>query len=222
MSFECDFQKLVCTTIQPTELPFGELYDWYGAADFVADYLNFIPLEPPHELVSSFTCFQLVFIRQKRLNNSTYCAHKARSISECKAQLWLAAEWNVWGRASLHVSGRGLGDSAITFSKIHVKIHTDSTVDYSKQPKRESHHFGKPAACTNRYLCRVFSRHVCCRRHLYCGYSKVTASSTAQCLRLYWSASAMTLTSSAATLRRKLVWWMRLERPVLWCSQFPR
>jgi len=44
-------QKLVCTTIQPTELPFGELYDWQGAADFVADYLNFIPLQPPHELV---------------------------------------------------------------------------------------------------------------------------------------------------------------------------
>jgi len=114
------------------------------------------------------------------------------------------------------------GYCAISFTKIHVKIHTDSTVDYSKQPKRESHHFRKPAACTNGNLCRVFSRHVCCRRHLCCGYSRVTASSTAQCLRLYWSASAMTLTSSAATLRRKLVWWMRLERPVLWCSQFPR
>lgn len=47
----CGVQKFVCTTIQPTELPYGELYDWYGAADFVADYLNFIPLEPPHELV---------------------------------------------------------------------------------------------------------------------------------------------------------------------------
>jgi len=51
----CGVQKLVCTTIQPTELPFGELYDWHGAADFVADYLNFIPLQPPHELVSSLS-----------------------------------------------------------------------------------------------------------------------------------------------------------------------
>jgi len=52
----CGVQKFVCTTIQPTELPFGELYDWYGAADFVADYLNFIPLEPPHELVRFAGC----------------------------------------------------------------------------------------------------------------------------------------------------------------------
>ena len=52
----CGAQKFVCTTVQPTELPYGELYDWQGAADFVADYLNFIPLEPPHELVSIFVC----------------------------------------------------------------------------------------------------------------------------------------------------------------------
>jgi len=49
-------QKFVCTTIRPRELPYGELYDWNGAADFVADYLNFIPLQPPHELVCSFIC----------------------------------------------------------------------------------------------------------------------------------------------------------------------
>jgi len=50
----CGLQKFVCTTIQPTELPYGELYDWQGAADFIADFLNFVPLQPPHELVSLF------------------------------------------------------------------------------------------------------------------------------------------------------------------------
>jgi hypothetical protein len=44
-------QKFVCTTIRPTELPYKELYEWQGAAEFVADYLNFVPLNPPHELV---------------------------------------------------------------------------------------------------------------------------------------------------------------------------
>ncbi len=46
------FQKFVCTTIKPTQLPYQELYQWDGAADFVSDYLNFVPLDPPYELVS--------------------------------------------------------------------------------------------------------------------------------------------------------------------------
>ena len=53
----CGAQKFVCTTVLPTELPYGELYDWQGAADFVADYLDFIPLQPPHELVSFWSIF---------------------------------------------------------------------------------------------------------------------------------------------------------------------
>ena len=48
------FQKFVCTTIRPTQLPFKELYNWEGAADFVADYLNFEALDPAHELVSYY------------------------------------------------------------------------------------------------------------------------------------------------------------------------
>ena len=47
------FQKFVCTTIKPTQLPYQDLYDWDGAAEFVADYLNFVPLDPPYELVSN-------------------------------------------------------------------------------------------------------------------------------------------------------------------------
>ena len=45
------FQKFVCTSIRPTQLPYQELYDWDGAAEFVADYLDFVPLDPPYELV---------------------------------------------------------------------------------------------------------------------------------------------------------------------------
>ena len=48
------FQKFVCTSIRPTQLPYQELYDWDGAAEFVADYLDFVPLDPPYELVLPF------------------------------------------------------------------------------------------------------------------------------------------------------------------------
>ena len=44
-------QKFVCTTIRTTQLPFKELYNWEGAAEFVADYLNFETLDPAYELV---------------------------------------------------------------------------------------------------------------------------------------------------------------------------
>lgn len=47
---ELGVEKFVCTTIRPTELEFHELYHWSGAAEFVADYLNFVSIDPPHEL----------------------------------------------------------------------------------------------------------------------------------------------------------------------------
>ncbi|CAD5124122.1 DgyrCDS12424 [Dimorphilus gyrociliatus] len=46
---ECGVEKLVCTTIKPTLLPYKPLYDWKGAAEFVADYLDFVTLDPEHE-----------------------------------------------------------------------------------------------------------------------------------------------------------------------------
>ena len=49
-------QKFVSTTIQPSELPYKELYEWQGAAEFVADYLQFVPLRPAHELVNVTYC----------------------------------------------------------------------------------------------------------------------------------------------------------------------
>lgn len=53
----------MCTTIRPTLLPFKELNDWDGAAEFVADYLSFDTLEPPYELVSNilFISCQLLY-----------------------------------------------------------------------------------------------------------------------------------------------------------------
>ncbi|KAH9593703.1 Dynein regulatory complex subunit 7 [Schistosoma haematobium] len=47
---ECDIQKFVCTTLSKTYLNYPELYLWYGAAKFVADFLNFVPLVPSTEL----------------------------------------------------------------------------------------------------------------------------------------------------------------------------
>ncbi|BHF80628.1 hypothetical protein SprV_0702375600 [Sparganum proliferum] len=47
---ECGVRKFVCTTIRPTKLPYAELYDWNGAAAFVADFLDYVPLVPSTEL----------------------------------------------------------------------------------------------------------------------------------------------------------------------------
>ncbi|XP_071962166.1 dynein regulatory complex subunit 7-like [Antedon mediterranea] len=49
-SNECKVEKFVCTTIQPTLLPFQELYNYDGCAEFVADYITFEPLDSPIEL----------------------------------------------------------------------------------------------------------------------------------------------------------------------------
>ncbi len=52
-------QKFVCTSIRPSQLPYQELYDWDGAAEFVADYLEFAALDPPYELVQTFDLSKL-------------------------------------------------------------------------------------------------------------------------------------------------------------------
>uniref|UniRef100_X2A9M0 Uncharacterized protein n=2 Tax=Capitella teleta TaxID=283909 RepID=X2A9M0_CAPTE len=62
---ECGLEKLVCTTIRPTQLPYKELYDWDGAAEFVADYLNFTMLEPAHELPVRLLSPTTIMKRQK-------------------------------------------------------------------------------------------------------------------------------------------------------------
>ncbi|XP_062503409.1 dynein regulatory complex subunit 7-like isoform X2 [Corticium candelabrum] len=47
---DCGVEKLVCTSIRPTQLPYKELYDVDGCAQFLADYVDYLPLENPTEL----------------------------------------------------------------------------------------------------------------------------------------------------------------------------
>lgn len=70
----CFWQKLVCTTIRPTQLPFKELYNWDGAAEFVADYLNFETLDPSYEIVSVciYDCFCDIFYYSTYVININY------------------------------------------------------------------------------------------------------------------------------------------------------
>ncbi|KAK7103521.1 dynein regulatory complex subunit 7-like [Littorina saxatilis] len=62
---ECMVEKFVCTTIRPTQLPFKELYNWDGAAEFVADYLDFETLEPAYEVPNRMLSPTTVLSRQK-------------------------------------------------------------------------------------------------------------------------------------------------------------
>ncbi|XP_005093754.1 dynein regulatory complex subunit 7 [Aplysia californica] len=62
---ECGVEKFVCTTIRPSQLPFKELYNWEGAAEFVSDYLNFETLDPSYELPTRLLSPATVLKRQK-------------------------------------------------------------------------------------------------------------------------------------------------------------
>ncbi|XP_070577144.1 dynein regulatory complex subunit 7-like [Ptychodera flava] len=62
---ECGIEKFVCTTIRPTLLPYQELYDYDGAAEFVADYITFIPLAPAIELPKTLFSPATVLKKQK-------------------------------------------------------------------------------------------------------------------------------------------------------------
>ncbi|XP_059160547.1 dynein regulatory complex subunit 7-like [Physella acuta] len=62
---ECGVEKFVCTTIRPCLLPFKELYNWEGAAEFVADYLNFETLDPSYELPKRLISPATILKRQK-------------------------------------------------------------------------------------------------------------------------------------------------------------
>ncbi|KAK7870669.1 hypothetical protein R5R35_009838 [Gryllus longicercus] len=64
---ECGLQKMVCTTIRPTRLPYPELSNWEGCAHFVADHLVYVPLHKPTRFVSASICLS-------KINNSLYCS----------------------------------------------------------------------------------------------------------------------------------------------------
>ena len=50
---ECGIEKFVCNTVRPTTMKHSKIYDWEECAKFVSDYLQFVPLADPTELVSS-------------------------------------------------------------------------------------------------------------------------------------------------------------------------
>ena len=56
---ECGIEKFVCTTIRPTTLKFSKIYDWKDCGSFVSDYLQFVPLSNPTELVILFSNKQI-------------------------------------------------------------------------------------------------------------------------------------------------------------------
>ncbi|KAJ3320817.1 hypothetical protein HDV06_004828 [Boothiomyces sp. JEL0866] len=47
---EFGIRKFVCSTIRPTKLQFNEIYDYKSCAEFVADFIEYQPLIPSHEL----------------------------------------------------------------------------------------------------------------------------------------------------------------------------
>lgn len=49
---ECGKKKFICTTLRPSKLPYTELYDYQGAAAFVANYLEYEELAEPNALPS--------------------------------------------------------------------------------------------------------------------------------------------------------------------------
>ncbi len=70
----------MCTTIKPTQLPYQELYDWDGAAEFVADYLNFIALDPPYELVNIIAIYSKMVTYNNMIEKIYFICMKWKSM----------------------------------------------------------------------------------------------------------------------------------------------
>ncbi|XP_023719299.1 dynein regulatory complex subunit 7 isoform X2 [Cryptotermes secundus] len=62
---ECGLQKMVCTTVRPTTIRLPEFRTWEGCANFVADHLNYKPLEKPQLLPGRLFSPTAVMERQK-------------------------------------------------------------------------------------------------------------------------------------------------------------
>ncbi|XP_033625449.1 dynein regulatory complex subunit 7-like [Asterias rubens] len=97
---ECGVEKFVCTTIRPTQLPYNELYDYDGCAEFVSDYITFDPLVPPIELPKAMisptrvlktqrgNCFEISTLLCSLLLGSGYdayvvCGYATRETTLC-------------------------------------------------------------------------------------------------------------------------------------------
>jgi hypothetical protein len=48
---ECGVRKFVCTTVRPTKLPYNSIYDLKTSAEFLADFIEYLPLDDPLKLV---------------------------------------------------------------------------------------------------------------------------------------------------------------------------
>ncbi|XP_001632291.2 dynein regulatory complex subunit 7 [Nematostella vectensis] len=62
---ECGVEKFICTYIRATLLPYKEIYDYDGCAQFVSDYLTFEPLDPPIDLPSKLCSSTSVLKKQQ-------------------------------------------------------------------------------------------------------------------------------------------------------------
>lgn len=80
-------QKFVCTTLQPTLLPYSDLYNWKECARFVSEFLSMEPMNSPIELVMSChqisVCFYFVSLTGFQdfsfLHKYQFCTHLSSS-----------------------------------------------------------------------------------------------------------------------------------------------
>ena len=49
---ECGISKFVCSSLRPTTMKFSQIYDWSQCAQYVSDYLQFVPLDSATDFVS--------------------------------------------------------------------------------------------------------------------------------------------------------------------------
>ena len=92
---ECGSRKFICTTIRPTQLPFGVLYEHEGCARFVADFMEYEELGPqasiPTHVVSPSTalewqagdCFDLAQLLASLLLAVGYDAYVVSGYAPC-------------------------------------------------------------------------------------------------------------------------------------------
>ncbi|XP_049829173.1 dynein regulatory complex subunit 7-like [Schistocerca gregaria] len=72
---ECGLQKMVCTSIKVSKVPYPELSTWKGCADFISDHLQYEPLDKPTQLVSFTSKYSKenlstkLFIKQIKCDN---------------------------------------------------------------------------------------------------------------------------------------------------------
>ncbi|XP_058135927.1 dynein regulatory complex subunit 7 isoform X2 [Dasypus novemcinctus] len=72
---ECGVPKFVSTTIRPTLMPYPDLYNWDGCAQFVADFLTMVPLPDPLKPYQKGNCFDFSTLLCSMLIGAGYDAY---------------------------------------------------------------------------------------------------------------------------------------------------